>query len=199
MPPPVRNAAATREAILIAAKQRFLRDSYDAVGLREIAGDVGVDVSLIGRYFGSKEQLFRDVLRHGKARLDDQALSADELPAYMASIALPEGGEGDCGNIERLQILLRSASSAKASQIVHNAFHEDVLAPIAAILPGEDAEMRATMAMSLLTGTTIMRAIMGTDVLCECDLGSVRAELESLLRAALSGVPERELLPKAAE
>jgi hypothetical protein len=108
----------------------------------------------------------------------------------MASVALPDGADGDCGNIERLQIILRSASSAKASEIVHNSFHEDVLAPTAAVLSGEDAEMRATMAMSLLTGTTIMRAIMGVDSLCECDLGDVRKELEGLLRAALFGTKQ---------
>ena len=187
MPPPTRNAAATREAILFAAKQRFLLDSYDAVGLREIAGDVGVDVSLIGRYFGSKEKLFLAVLRHGKARMDEQAPDARDLPAYMAALALPDGEDGDCGHIERLQIILRSASSAKASEIVHKSFQEDVLGPIAARLPGADAELRATMAMSVLTGTTIMRAIMGVNALCECDCARVRSDIEALLRSALFG------------
>lgn len=186
MPPPVRNAAATREAILLAAKQRFLADSYDAVALREIAGDVGVDVSLIGRYFGSKEQLFRAVLRHGKAKLEDAEMSAADLPAYMASLAVPDA-DGDCGHIERLQIILRSASSPKASEIVRSAFQEDVLHPIARLLPGEEAEMRATLAMSVLSGTTIMRAIMGVHTYAQCDCTSMRDDLEELLRVALFG------------
>ena len=58
-----RNAAATRHSILVAATRRFLQDSYECVGLRDIAGDVGVDVALVSRYFGSKEELFREVLR----------------------------------------------------------------------------------------------------------------------------------------
>ena len=58
MPGPIlrtRNAAATRDSILTAARGRFLADSYEAVGLRDIAGDAGVDVALVGRYFGGKE------------------------------------------------------------------------------------------------------------------------------------------------
>ena len=47
-----RNAAATREAILRAARARFLSDSYESVGLRDIAGDACVVVALVGRYFG---------------------------------------------------------------------------------------------------------------------------------------------------
>jgi AcrR family transcriptional regulator len=186
MPPPTRNAAATREAILVAARQRFLRDSYEAVVLRDVASDVGVDVSLIGRYFGSKEQLFREVLRYGKERIEDLGLTAETLPAYLASLALPAGDDGDCGHIEKLQMILRSVSSAKAAQIVQKSFYEDVLRPIAALLPGDDAETRASVAMSLLTGTTFMRAIMGVGALNQCDCSYVRADMEGLFAAALA-------------
>src|SRR3546814_9353842 len=44
-----RDATATRAAILTAARDRFLRDSYDSVGLRDIANGAGVDVALIAR------------------------------------------------------------------------------------------------------------------------------------------------------
>ena len=64
--PAKKSAAATREKLLASARQRFLRESYDNVGLRDIAADAGVDVALVGRYFGSKEQLFTEVLRGGR-------------------------------------------------------------------------------------------------------------------------------------
>src|SRR2546421_8360402 len=53
-----RNAAETRAALLAAARIRFARDGYEATNLRDIAADVGVNVALISRYFGSKEGLF---------------------------------------------------------------------------------------------------------------------------------------------
>ena len=61
-----RNANATRQAILEAARVRFCADSYDEVGMRDVARDVGVDAALISRYFGSKEDLFVAVLESCK-------------------------------------------------------------------------------------------------------------------------------------
>ena len=48
----------TREAIRLAARARFLADGYQAVTLRKVAADAGVDVALISYYFGSKVGLF---------------------------------------------------------------------------------------------------------------------------------------------
>src|SRR5215475_2626379 len=57
-----RNAAATRDAILQSARRAFARAGYDGAGLREIAAGAGVTAMLVNRYFGSKEQLFAEVL-----------------------------------------------------------------------------------------------------------------------------------------
>ena len=57
-----RNATVTRASLLAAATDRFVREGYDSVSLREIASDAGVDVSLVSRYFGGKEELFAEVL-----------------------------------------------------------------------------------------------------------------------------------------
>src|SRR5256885_16427493 len=57
---PRRNAAATRARLLEAARELFLRQGYKAVGLREVAAKAGVDVTLVRRYFGSKQRLFAE-------------------------------------------------------------------------------------------------------------------------------------------
>jgi AcrR family transcriptional regulator len=48
----------TRALIRDAARARFLADGYQAVTLREVAADAGVDVALVSYYFGSKHGLF---------------------------------------------------------------------------------------------------------------------------------------------
>jgi hypothetical protein len=48
----------TADAILQAARTQFTHFGYDGIGLRAIADLAGVNVALIGRYFGSKEGLF---------------------------------------------------------------------------------------------------------------------------------------------
>lgn len=182
---PPRNAAATRDRLLGCATKRFLQESYENVGLRDIAGDAGVDVALVGRYFGSKEQLFREVLRKDG---DWEALAAktDDLPSLLAELAAASDLTRDASHIERLLIMLRSASSPQASALVRSAFDEDVLGPLAALLSGPQPQVRAAMAMSVLMGTTIMRTIMMLDVLHECDSGAFKARLTTLLTSALS-------------
>ena len=78
-----RNAAATREAILRAARCHFLTDSYESVGLRDIAGAACVDVALVGRYFGGKEELFRQVLRG-----DGPGNSTERRPVSMPMLGM---------------------------------------------------------------------------------------------------------------
>src|SRR3546814_13123254 len=85
-PARTRNAAATRHAILLAATGRFLQDSYESVGLRDIARDAGIDVALVIRYFGSKEDLFAQVLRgegEDKAPLDGDPTDLQSRPAGL--------------------------------------------------------------------------------------------------------------------
>lgn len=183
----LRNAAATREAILASARRHFARENYDNVGLREIAGDAGVDPALVGRYFGSKEQLFREALRK-----DDQpviaGMSCDELPEYFATL-LTSDNAGDCAvtaaKVDRLLMLLRSATSPKAAEIIRQTVDEDMLGPVAAVIGGEDAEMRASLCLSVLMGTGIVRSAMGIDPMCTVDGDRLHERLVALFAAAL--------------
>jgi AcrR family transcriptional regulator len=183
--PPLRNAAATKERLLDSARKRFLQESYEAVGLREIASDAGVDVALVGRYFGSKEQLFKDVLRKDGGNWKELALQAPDLPSFLAEIVAGKDRSGDASHVERLLIMLRSVSSPLASELVRSSFAEDVLVPLSSLLKGPNPEMRAAMAMSVLMGTTVMRTIMNLHVLHECDDETFKKRLAQLLRAAL--------------
>ena len=185
--PRARNAAATREAMLAAARLRFLEDSYETVTLRDIARDAGVDVALVSRYFGGKEELFRQVLRgtDGGDKFT-RAAAAPSLAAYLAEMLTSQDADHDREGVERLLIILRSASSPKAAEVVRSALSEDVLEPMASFLSGPDAEMRASLSLGVLMGTSILRTIMSVDPLCECDVGQVRKRLERILAAALA-------------
>ena len=161
-----RDAIATRAAILSAARDRFLRESYASVGLRDIAGDAGVDVALISRYFGGKEGLFRDVLLHGKEEgLFRQPLTAAEVPAYLAQLVVADADEDRQYRMEMFIVMLRSASSPKAGEIIRDLVHRDILSPLAEILGDEHAELRANMLLAVLMGIGVLRTIMKIDTL----------------------------------
>lgn len=160
-----RDAAATRAAILEAAHQRFLRENYDSVGLRDIAGDAGVDAALISRYFGSKEGLFRETVLHQKEGGPpfQDAKSADELPEVLTQVVLEDADEDRMRRMEMFIIMLRSASSPRAGAIIRELVHEQVLEPLSALIDDEHGEMRAHMMLAILMGISVLRTIMKVD------------------------------------
>lgn len=192
--PRSRNAAATRQAILASARRHFARDGYDNVGLREIAGEAGVDPALVSRYFGGKEQLFKEAVRG-----EDQDLVRDVgrggLAAHFAELLLEEEEGESCGasddKTERLLILLRSASSPKASEIIREAIDEDILRPVEQVLGGADAEVRASLCLAILMGAGILRSAMALAPLCSIDRDRLRGRLIRLFEAALEDMPAR--------
>ena len=179
-------AATTREAMLIAARERFANESYENVGLRDIARDVGVDVALVGRYFGNKEDLFREVLRSGKAQKFEVEGGAKNLPAYLASLGYADDDSVSCEHAEGLLIILRSASSPAAAKIVREALREDLLDPIAAALDGDHTDARAGLSLAVLMGTAVLRAIMGVQPSCDADRQFIDRKLPGVFEAALS-------------
>lgn len=170
--------------MLDAARSRFLQESYENVGLRNIAGDVGVDVALIGRYFGSKEELFREVLGVGpKEEILPPDLPQADIPAYLARLFVQQGADAN-EHVERLLIMLRSASSPVASAIVRQALRQDVLRPLAEKLGGQGAEVRASSSMAVWMGMTILRTVMTVEPLCGRD-EDVEDRIRQLFEAAL--------------
>lgn len=180
----MRNAATTRDKLLESARRRFLEESYDNAGLRDIARDAGVDVSLVGRYFGNKEELFRAVLRKDDKHWEELA-QAEDVPSYLANLCVSDAQQ-DAEHIERLLIMLRSAASPTAANIVRSVFNSDVIQPMAKILGGPEAEPRAAMALSILMGTTIVRTIMRLEKAYECQITPFRQRLTALLEVALA-------------
>lgn len=185
---PARNATATRQAILDAARRQFARDSFENVGVRDIAGDVGVDPALIVRYFGGKEELFREVMEIGRDDSFWEGVTAADLPDRLASLIMEKHADSEeaAAKTEMLLIILRSASSPKASAIVVEAMDNFMLDPIASMLPGQGGQLRACMAMTVLMGSGIVRQVMSVRPICEVHDDILRVKLIALFEAALA-------------
>lgn len=147
--PRQRNAAATRAAILDAARRRFARDSYDNVGLREVAADVGVDAALISRYFGSKEELFSEVLLFAGDGSDCHQGCVSGFGAHM--IQMIRESEPNPEKLDWLLIMLRSSSSPVAGALVRHRC-ESFYKGLAEWLGGEEADLRSRLAGTVLLG-----------------------------------------------
>jgi AcrR family transcriptional regulator len=157
--PRKRDAQATRGRILAAAMDRFGRLGYESASLREIAAEAGVDVALIGRYFGGKEGLFTEALKESihpnRLRQTDRATFAREFAASMAD------GPRDEGDHMGFQFLLRAATSPATAPLLNLAVQERFLGPIREWLGGEDAEPRARALAGVMIGFLVERLIRG--------------------------------------
>jgi len=181
-------AMTTRGEMLCAARRRFLEESYENVGLRDISRDVGVDVALVSRYFGSKGALFREVLQGGDGDKFNAGIPAAELPAYLVSLIAQKDEDADREHVEKLLIILRSASSPAASEIVRDAVRGDVLEPLAKILQGPHAATRARLILAILLGTTVLRTVMALEPRSDEEQDVVRDRLHRLFETALAPV-----------
>ncbi len=171
----------------MSAHDRFLKDSYESVGLRDIAGDAGVDVALVSRYFGGKEGLFRQVLTHEK-RPDtfSEPQHIDELPAFLATLIEADEDEDRARRMEMFIIMLRSASSPQAGAVIREMIHRDVIDPMATLIAGPEAEMRANVLLAVLMGIGVLRTIMQVDGMCHAEPCQFRTErFRCLFEAAI--------------
>lgn len=83
MPKPRRPAAAEdrpdrKTAILLAAEKLFALHGYDAVSLRQIADEAGVQLALLNYYYGQKHELFEAVFSHWKGTIDQRLAALNE-------------------------------------------------------------------------------------------------------------------------
>jgi AcrR family transcriptional regulator len=183
-----RNAATTRAAILDAARDCFVREAYDRVGVRQIAGEAGVDAALICRYFGSKEELFAEVLSTlGGDPMEVFAGKREDFGWRVARAMLDPDCCPERESMEFLNVAVRSTMSPSAGRLVRRHIEKRFIGPLSGWLGGADAISKAWLTASILSGVALMRSIAcGPD----CSGGEAEAaisRLAALLQAVADG------------
>ncbi|WP_422771907.1 TetR/AcrR family transcriptional regulator [Plantactinospora sp. WMMC1484] len=182
-----RDAAATKQAILHAARTVFTQSGYDGAGVREIAGLAGVDPRLIGRYFGSKEQLFTRVVEDAYA---DHLMMTPETNAEAARALL---SDPTAAHAAGMLLTLRSASNERAATIMRDSLERNFQRVLADELAGPDAAARAALLVAVCTGVQFMRNVLRSSELVNGDAGT----LAVYLRAALDAIAAAPSAPAA--
>lgn len=175
-----RGGEITRRRILDAALTRFSTASYEDVKLRDIAADVGVDVALVHRAFGSKEQLFSAALSASKAAASHATREASRLSADFADgffAASPD---------ETLQIVVRSLTNPQAREVLRARSMSEFIGPIAETLQGPSKIERATLFNACLVGMAIFREVLGVEALLDANKATMRPLIERILDACLA-------------
>lgn len=152
-----RDAAATRSAILAAARLRFTRDGYTGAGLRDIVAEAGVDIALVNRYFGGKEGLFRAAVIDSFDVAPYLEGPRDAAGARLAAHVLGKARDPD---FDPMLVMLRSATDPRAAAALREGLEERFLQPLAAWIGGSDATTRAALVLSVLAGLDFTRAVL---------------------------------------
>ena len=184
-----RNAAATRNAILTSARRAFARAGYDGAGVREIAAGAGVTAMLVNRYFGSKEQLFAEVLSATSAAptiLSLENLRSSNLPETIAATLVDITQAADTP-LEGFLIMLHSASSKRAAEIGREQIEKGHQKTLTDALGGDLAPQRAALVLSLVAGFQVMRQMIGLSALAEAERSDLIKVLAPLFKQLIEG------------
>jgi AcrR family transcriptional regulator len=193
--PRPRDADATRAALLQAAMRRFTLLGYDRTTTRDIAQDAGVNVSLIARYFGSKDGLFGAVLRESAQAMGQGRTTGDldlvgSVLDGLRTDTWPEfGGEHpllmilrDSGESEEIAALRRRALTVAVDHLGTLVASERPAPPGR----GRHAEqrLRAETVLALLTGMLSVRAAIPDGALAT----ATPARLDTLVRTLVDAL-----------
>ncbi|MBV9510990.1 MAG: TetR family transcriptional regulator [Caulobacteraceae bacterium] len=146
--PRPKDAARTRADILRAAQKVFSTHGYTHAGLREIAAKAGINVALVGRYFGSKEKLF-------EAALDDlftsRALWNHPRESFGREV-VNQFVSSDDDEPHALPILTQAAADPIAQALAQALIRTRLIGPLAEWLGPPDAEARAGQILAITAG-----------------------------------------------
>lgn len=156
-----RTGQQSRQRIVDAARERFMRDGYERATVRAIAADAGVDVAMVYYFFGNKEGLFAA-----------SALTGPEHPLHQLATLLDESNEQIGPRLVRrflehwdrgdtFEPLLTLWKSATIQPLARKVLHDSLAGPIANRIAAEfgvtDAELRAELVASHLMGLAFAR------------------------------------------
>ena len=177
-----RDAVRTRENILGAAQQLFARKGYTTVGVREVAAEAGVNSTLIRRYFGSKEGLFRAAVEDflqvepftdgPRAEFGERAVAllkyGEEIPSALA-------------------MMMHATADPEARALCSALMHARIDQPLADWLGGENAMARATQINLLWIGYMAARQVLPLPALSGEVVDETRVWLAVTIRALVDG------------
>lgn len=159
--PKTRNADATREAILDAARIAFSEKGIDGVGVREIAEAAGCNAALVNRYFGGKEQLFEAALVGAFSMEDLFDVPRDQFAKVLAQYMVGKRKDARC--FDPMFLALRSTTNPTAAALIRSEIQRHLTDKYVNWLEGENREQRAALIVSLFSGFYLCRHVIGND------------------------------------
>lgn len=147
----------TPDAIRRAAATLFAEKGFSATSLRDIADMAGSDPAVVIRQFGSKEKLFLEVLTLPEGF---QGLVEGPLDTLGREL-LRRLFETDDAALRLYGTLLSATDRPEVRLYLEKSMTRDITDPLAARLPGADAELRAQLVAAQIGGLLTHLSLFG--------------------------------------
>jgi AcrR family transcriptional regulator len=173
----------TEERILAAAARLFVERGYERTTIRGVAQAAGVDAGLVMHYFGSKQELFRQIVQVSPAQVPSgpPRQVADQLLAQLAESLTDE----PVASLALLRSMLTYPDAAQAAQQGSARYQ----AMLAQSIPGPDADVRAALLIALVVGVVVSRHLLQTGALRDAVPEHITGLLGPCVRALVMAEP----------
>jgi len=163
---PTRDAGSKREAIAKAAAELFNSIGFDKTTIRLIAQKAQVDPKLVNHHFGSKDELFAEVLSL-PPQADGAMVIIRERPKQEWGKLIVELLVDEMGTVRvpRLVGVIKSASNSSfVAKVIREFYLKQSMEPLLAKLGIDHPKERASILASLLLGLTFSDQVLEVPV-----------------------------------
>jgi AcrR family transcriptional regulator len=178
----------TRERIREAARVRFLADGYQAVSLRAIAAEAGVDVALVSYYFGSKQGLFAATmaLPMNPADIFQEVLKGDlkSLPERGLRALLAVWDAAETGGPLRT-MAVTAVSNPEVTRLLREVISRELVDQLAEKLGDPNGRERAAAFTAQMAGVIFSRYLLQLEPIASMPADDVLRHVVPSLKAAL--------------
>lgn len=168
---------ATEARILAQARKLFAESGYDRTTIRAVAAAARVDPGLVMHYFGSKAQLFATAIGSGSPPIPGG--TADEVAGQLIDLIRRSLTEEPAGSLAVLRSMLTHPEAADEIRTATRAHKER----ISEAIPGDDAELRASLVSAVLVGVALGRHLIRLDPLADADPERIAEILRPCVRS----------------
>jgi AcrR family transcriptional regulator len=167
-----------RGAILAAASRLFVDNGYAGTSLRDIGRNADADAALVIHYFGSKDGVFLAAMRSVQAEHPISEGPIDTLGERFIRYVLEAGPQVRATFLA----MLRASDSDNVGVELRRQHELGFVGPLRARLGGPDADLRASLAASLVAGLLYALWVVGDEQLLAADHEEIIAKYGRLLQ-----------------
>jgi AcrR family transcriptional regulator len=161
-----RDAAATKAALLSAARDLFTERGYEQTTVRDIAARAGANQALLFRYFGSKDAVFQAAMASESAQLLTET-PAEQLPGEVLRRLF--GPDAPKTVDHPMYAVLRSSAHARTASVLREDLVAGYADSLASLTDADDADVRADLVLAWFLGIGLLRSVLEKPPLATAD------------------------------